>query len=107
VAMLRAEIAALHRNQIEMLEMVHELITKDVPGWIDTKCERVEHRLRLRIAEQQSEILGKLNEMLINAEGRAMGKLRERAFKFAGESGDDHNSDVLPNWRKPDVSKVN
>jgi hypothetical protein len=107
VAMLRAEIAALHKNQIEILEMVREIIIKDVPRWIDTKCERIEHRLRAHVAEKHGEVLGRLDGMLANVEARAMRKLHERAFKFAGEPRDGEDSGENPDWRKPDVSKVN
>jgi hypothetical protein len=101
VAMLRAEIAALHKNQIEILEMVREIVIKDVPRWIDTKCERIEHRLRAHVAEKYGEVLGRLDGMLANVEARAMGKLRERGFKFAGEARDGEDGDTIPNWRTP------
>jgi hypothetical protein len=107
VAMLRAEIAALHQRQIETLELVNEIITTNVPGWIDTKCERIEHRLRAHVAEKFGEVLGRLDGMLANIQERAVAKLHARGFRFAGEpSPDGQDGDVLPNWRKPDVSKV-
>jgi class 3 adenylate cyclase len=96
VTVLQADVEALHRNMMELLDTVHFAIN-ELKAQISEEAASCRADLRALVGERFGEICGRIDGMLSGFE-RATQRAHERAFKFAVER-DGENA--------PDVTKVN